>query len=425
MKEHWQERLLKIEDLTERRLLRGVLLAAFENIETYTDQQLAAIKQRVFDESKPDHDQFNIYTSVVSIDDYDPINDFLFPMDESDLKELPFDATVITEMAQAGEKPILGKLYFELDHLMLKEIHHSLQGRTFKGHLQTNRDDYPIEVSLTPFTGYQQQIERLYGLYLENNIPWRTVLHPSIHKFIEIRLETTLEFRKQEKIEAITLQLEELETHQQINHIPLWNIKTKPFTNQGFPMPAGDRINYEHVLMFEEDIRKQGYLIDSASEADGVINTRLEADRLILISSKDLISKWKLWIIVNPLETDLTLPHLTSNRKIESFIDHFASRTSRVIRTLGEIHRLANLFTDVTTLTLIDMKITAHHHVKSETYPLNPFIKDDIRKDDAKSIMHLTFQTDTLTPYTRDYMSFLTSEINLYFPEYHCVGELL
>jgi len=28
-------------------------------------------------------------------------------------------------------------------------------------------------------------------------------------------------------------------------------------------------------------------------------------------------------------------------------------------------------------------------------------------------------------PHTRDVMSFLTSEIALYFPEYRCVGELV
>jgi len=425
MKEHWQERLLKIEDLDERRLLRSVLLAAFTNIEDYTNSQLEAIKQRVFEESKPDHDQFNIYTSVVSVDDYDPINDFLFPMNDNDLVELPMDATVIADIVAAGGVPTLGKLYFELDHLELLEIKKTLTGRKFKGQLKTSRDLHEIEIILVPYEGYMNQIERLYELYLANDVVWRTVLHPSIHKFLEIHLETKIEFKKHEKIEEIIIDLEELDAYKQINRIPLWNIKIEPFSNQGFPMPAGDRIHYEHVLIFKDDVRELGYLIDSDSEADGIIHTRRLADRLVLTSAKDVISKWKLWMIVSPLEADLDFPNLTSNRKVESFIDNFASRTERVIRTIGEIHRQASLFADIDQLKLVDIEINSQNGAIYETYPLNFFMKDEVRVNGDKRIMKLKFTTDEITPFTRDVMSFLTSEIALYFPEYRCVGELV
>ena len=425
MKEHWQERLLKIEDLGERRLLRGVLLAAFVNIEEYTNTQLEAIKQRVFNESKPDHDQYNIYTSVVSINEYDPINDFLFPMQTADLEELPFDAAVITEIIDAGEKPTLGKLYFELDYLELLDIRKTLPNRRFGGELKTSRDVYEIEISLSAYNGYIKQIEKLYELYLGNNVPWRTVLHPSIYKFMEIQLETEIEFKKRERIEEITIDLEELDAYKQINQIPLWNIKIKPFKNQGFPIPSGDRINYKHILVFEEDASELGYLIDSDSEVDGIINTRKETDRLILTSSKDVISKWHLWMVVNPLEDDLNILNLTSNRKIESFIDNYANRVGRVVRTIGEIHRIVNLFIDAAELQLVDIEIGAKSERICETYDLNSFVKDEIRVDEDKKIMKLKFTTAKTTPFTRDLMSFLTSEIALYFPEYRCVGELV
>ena len=417
MKKHWQERLLKIDDLDERRLLRGVLLAAFSNIEGYTNDQLEAIKQRVFDENKIDH-QFDIYTTIVPVSAYDPINDFLFPMNEDDLKEFLFDKAAI------GEKPTLGKLYFELDYLELLEIGKTLPSRKFKGQLKTSQATHEIEVSLSPYEGYMKQIEKLYELHLENNVAWRTVLHPSIHKFMEIRLETELTFKKNEKIEEITIDLEELDVYKQINQIPLWNIKTKPFNNQGFPIPAGDRINYEHVLIFEEEMRTLDYLIDSDLEIDGVIHTRKEIDRLVLTSSKDVISKWHLWMIVNPLETDLNILNLTSNRKIESFMDHFISRSGRAVRTIGEIHRLANSFVSTAPLKLVDVEIGAKQDAFYETYALNLFVKDYIRTDDDKKIMKLTFTADEITVFTRDMMSFLTSEIALYFPEYRCVGEL-
>ena len=425
MKEHWQERLLKIEDLDERRLLRGVLLAAFSNMEDYTNAQLEGIKQRVFEESKPEHDQFNIYTAVVSVDDYDPINDFLFPMNEDDLAELPFDATVITETVAAGEKPILGRLYFELDYLELLEIEKTLPSRRFKGQLKTSRDVHEIEISLVPYRGYVKQVEKLYELYLENDVPWRTVLHPSIHKFMEMQLETEIEFKKHEKIEEISIDLEALDAYKQINQIPLWNIKIAPFNHQGFPIPAEDHIHYEHTITFKEEARKLGRLFDSDVEVDGLIGIRSSAEGLVLTSPKEAISNWKIWMIVSPLGNDLDFPNLTSNRKVESFIDHFASRSGRVIRTIGEIHRLANLFVDTADLKLVDVDMNARSDATCETYHLNPFIKDEIRIDEDKKIIKLKFTTAEIMPHTRDVMSFLTSEIALYFPEYRCVGELV
>ena len=425
MKQHWKDRLSRIDDSDERRFLRDVLSSAFSNIEEYTNVQLDAIKARVFEESTPVHNQFDVYTSLVSLDDYDPINDFLFPMNPTDLEELPFDAAVITEVVAAGEKPILGKLYFELDYLELLKIKATLPNRKFKGELKTNRDTYEIEVSLAPYMGYLNQIERLYELHLDNNVSWRTVLHPSIHKFVKMQLETEVIFKKQEKIEEIMIDLEELDAYKQINQIPLWNIQTKPFSNQGFPMPAGDRINYEHVLLLKEDIRKLGYLIDSDSEVNGIINIRVNLERLILTSSKDVISDWNLWTIVNPLEADLDFPNLTSNAKIASFIDNHVTHSGRTIRTIGEIFRLANLFESTTSLKLVDIDMNAKVDGNFETYTLNSFIKDEIRIDEDKLVMKLKFTTDKLNPSTRDMMSFLTSELALYFPEYRCVGELI
>ena len=424
MKKHWQERLLKIEDLKERRLLRSVLMTAFSDLDDYTNEQLEAIKQRVFEESKPESNQFSIFTSLVAINDYNPINDFLFPMNEDDLKELPFDATVIMDVNESGAKPILGKLYFELDHLKLQEIKKTLLNRKFKGQLRTSREVYEIEVSLIPYEGYKKQVERLYELYLANNIPWQTILHPSIHKFVTMQLETNIAFKKHEKIEEISIDLEELEPYKQINQIPLWNIKTEPFKSQDFPMSSGDRTNYEHVINLKKAVREIGYLIDNGLENNSEMNIRMEAERLIVMTPEDDISSWKLWMIVTPLEIDLEKPRLLSNRKIESFIEHFASRSGRPVRTLGEVYRMANVFADVSDLKLIDVEINAPKDTTFETYELNPFVKDEIRYDDDKKIMKLTFKAEQITPFTRDMMSFLTSEIALSFPELKCMGEV-
>lgn len=55
---------------------------------------------------------------------------------------------------------------------------------------------------------------------------------------------------------------------------------------------------------------------------------------------------------------------------------------------------------------------------------MNPFISDNVRVEHDKKIMHLGFRkrgTDSFI--LEDMMSFLVSEIQMYFPEYKCEGE--
>ena len=59
-----------------------------------------------------------------------------------------------------------------------------------------------------------------------------------------------------------------------------------------------------------------------------------------------------------------------------------------------------------------------------ETYSLNPFIEEDIRKGSDKKIMLVEYETAEQNYMARDIMSFLLSEVQSYFPEYKCEGRM-
>ena len=427
MKAHWQARLLEIEDLSQRRLLRNILLAAFTNIESYTEAQLAAIKQRVFDESQPADKQINLYTALLPLTEYDASNDFLFPMNPDDLKAQTLTGKTLTHADERQELPVLGKRYFALAYPQLQEIQQRLVGKIFNGQLTTNLATYEIKVSLAKHTGYCQQVEKLYELQLANNIAWKSVLHPSIYKFMEIRLESEIRLNQAEEIAEVVVDFEEFEQYQQADQIPLWNIKTTPLASQGFSMPLGDRISYEHELPLQATPRKLNYLLDGGATAKNLISTQIRADKLIITTTVATISNWQLWLIINPLAEDLTVKGLLSNRQAESFINNFANRQARILRTLGEIQRLARAFVDVVDIVLVAVETDLPNFATSseQSYEVNPFVKDEIRRKDDKKVLKLKFTTTQQTSNTLDLISFLTSEIALYFPEYRCVGELI
>lgn len=423
MNELWKERLQKIENLEERRLLRGILTDAFGHLENYSNEQFEKIEKRVFDEIEDIESNFDIYCSMVSLEEYDPISDFQFPLCPEDVSTEKIDITALIEGMESGNKPIMDKIYLEMDYLELKDLQKSLKKRTFHGKLVTNKKEYPIEITLHPHKGYEERLEYLYNVFLQNNIPWRTVFHPYLHKFMDLRLETNIIFEDRENIEEVTFDLEEIEPYKKVNQVPLWNIRKLMYENAGFPSPAGDRINYEHTLHLATGVDEHGYLVDSSSKNIHFI--RRERNGISIISPIQRVSQWNLLQVVkrNP-----KIPVGTSffgNDRKEMFTDRFARRESRIVRSEAEIKRIINTFTASEEVELVGITLHEDGDGNRETYRNNPFLKDYVRTEEVKKTLQLSFSAKEENIFVRDRISFLVSEVQCYFPEYECMGELV
>ena len=429
MNELWKERLQRIENLEDRRLLRGILTSAFGQLESYTNKQLKEIEERVFAEIEDVESNFDLYCSIVSLEEYDPINDFLFPVVSTDAKLGQIELSAVKESIEKEERPILDKVYLNMDFLSLREFQKTLFNRKFQGHLKTNKQDYPIEVSLQPHQGYEQQLEQLYHIFLENDLPWRTVFHPFIYKFMDIQLETSIILERGESIEEITFNLEEVELYKKVNQIPLWNIRDFIFENPSFPIPAYDRVNYEHHLNLGTVGEQHGYLVDSTDRE--ILFVQREVDGIRIISPIDDVMSWRILQIVKPDLSLLKEYSIFTNGRKELFTDRFARRENRVIRSEGEIRRILHAFIASDGMTLSRVEVCEPYEGNEETYNANPFIKDNIRKEEEKKVLQMSFaiqeESEDIqeSKLLRDRISFLVSVVQLYFPEFKCIGEVL
>ena len=68
------------------------------------------------------------------------------------------------------------------------------------------------------------------------------------------------------------------------------------------------------------------------------------------------------------------------------------------------------------------------HRGLTRTYALNPFMSDNVRSEQGKQVMMLSFQRSEASLSVPEYllsdlMSFLVSEVQMHFPEYKCEGE--
>jgi hypothetical protein len=155
-------------------------------------------------------------------------------------------------------------------------------------------------------------------------------------------------------------------------------------------------------------------------------------DALTIVSPHQKMEAWNLLKITRPV----TGPPLTkspypvaSNHRRESFNAKFAPKRAAVIRTKAEIYRIVNSFTASQYVQLQDIRFSDHKTTRECTYECNHFLSDDIRVANDQKMMILKFTP--INPVNLegnflvyDWLSFLVSEVQMYFPDYKCVGEL-
>jgi hypothetical protein len=425
MKELMLEKLKKMESLDQRKLLKEILTGLFTNLLDYQAQVNQHLEERVFSEIDDVERKYDLYFAVCPKSNLDPLDNFWHPVFPEEINLPSYDLKKIFDKLQKNEAVPLFTLFLECDYLLIKKL--AISKKTFHGELITDQKRHPIRVKLEQNQNYRLQIEHLYQVFQKNTIPWKTVNQPFANKFFDVIIcewETPPE--ETETVNEITINLEEYERYKKIDLALLWNIEPVKIGGTGFPMPALDRINYEHVLSLKKNGPEHGYLIDE--EQTCIRYSMRTEDTITIISSQEKNDAWNLLKITRPLAepTVHSSYPIASNRRLDSFITKFAQKQAALIRTKAEIYRIVNSFAISPYFELQNIQLSDHRGNRDLTYDFNYFLSDDIRVANAKKIMILTFKPVNLEGnfLIYDWLSFLVSEVQMYFPDYECVGEI-
>lgn len=104
MKDIIRDRLNKMEDLEQRRMLKDLMTGVFLNLVEYQETLNKQIEQRVFDEVKNQEGKYELHITLIDREDYDPIHEFLRPMLSSDLNNQVLDISGVAELVRNGGK---------------------------------------------------------------------------------------------------------------------------------------------------------------------------------------------------------------------------------------------------------------------------------------------------------------------------------
>ncbi|MBM7555615.1 hypothetical protein [Halanaerobacter jeridensis] len=300
--------------------------------------------------------------------------------------------------------------------------------RVFNGIIVTDERDYHIKLKLNYNTDYLEKEKELYNIFLENRVKWRSINNPYIRKFFNVVISSYEDgVEELTEFEELNFNLEELESSMYTKYIPVWNIKEIYQDGEGFPMPAIDKIHYDHEVVLENLGFEHGYLVipDEDNELISVKKIKDQTgDKLVITSDNEQSVEWKILQVIQkaePWNEDFEFEVLT-NQKKDEFMNKLMQKNYKSIKTFAEINRLAKSFQISDRIKLEEIEILAETPEHDYSYDFNYFIEDEIRLNSLKETMLLKFVGSQLDYLKYDLLSFVVSEIQMYFPEYLCKG---
>jgi hypothetical protein len=117
---------------------------------------------------------------------------------------------------------------------------------------------------------------------------------------------------------------------------------------------------------------------------------------------------------------------LKSNRKQAGFIDNLAR--GRYIPTRGEAERIVHSLIEEKYLQLQDIKTLPYTEKNIQLYKgldFNPFIETNALLQGQRKLLLFSFKVSGDKLWAYEKMSYALSELQQYFYEYRCLGELL
>ena len=424
MKDIIIDRLNKMEDLEQRKLLKNIMAGFFANLIDYQETMNKNLESRVFNEVEDEEAKYDIFVNVCHKNEIDPTDTFLYPVFPSDAEEKECDIKDIIEKLNRKEEIRLFNVFMKCSYPQIRELIESK--KEYKGEIRTDKTVHEIRIRLELDKRYMDEVEKLYKLFVKNDVPWRTVNNPYANRFFNVILTGCSGYLdEEEEVSEIVFNLEEYDQYKMLDMVLLWNVERLSLKSDGFPMPAIDRVNFEHSIFLKKYGLENGYIVDGDDYFIRYI--KRTQDELTIISPEEKVGVWNILKITRQNEDNIRKRsfELVSNRRKVRFTNKFANKQSSIIRTKAEIFRIVESFDVSEYFDLQDVSIMNSVYQSSETYDLNSFILDDIRVGNDRKIMKLQFKSNNYNSFiSYDLLSFIVSEVQMYFPEYECVGEL-
>lgn len=420
LQDYIHKRAMDIPDLKERVLYRQVTNTMMVSLFQYLTEEQNKLEQRILSEVQNRESNFPIYIGIVDSKFYDSSDSFLTPICAEDINQ---DYPTVSECLNTKE-PVPVERVFQRQNTQ-ETLKFEQEGSVYHGTVTVEKGTFPATFSIKRSQRYLNKIEHLYQIFHANHIPWSTVCAAYLYKMFDVYLSDVegMEQCDGEKIISVSIDFGAYDPFLLRGMLPLWNLKNIEVSTSMYPSPCMDHIHYEHRIFAHRLTPSCNYLV---ANLDRVLqNVRLvDGDMLITCQEKGP-ANWEL-IQVNPESHKLRYEYQPLvNQPAASFASNLSSLYQQGVKTRGELRRVILSYGYDSVVSFQTVELGASKSKIQETYDMDQFITDELRKREKQETMLLHFTAaDPGNFLNMDIMSFLVTKAQKLFPEYHCVGVL-
>lgn len=408
---------LKTLNKDERDEFRKTILKSFMHITQGIEKKIINFEEKILETVGNNSENKDIFISLITKSEYLLYEDKFFPID------LKLNLDISLKDVLVREKKVLKEIYISLPHDELNIV----TNKIISINVSINNQSFIIKGKLIKNIVYEKAIDNLFQVYCLNNLKWKTVLNPYLNKMFLLEI---VEF--DEKIvslldgnEEIIIEKGELDFNWHEDIILCWNIKESTIISDGIIRPTKDRIHLENILNFTSN---KNIYICPLENCHIYLVEKVGIDQLLIISEDIKNNSWKIWEIKN-IDSN-KLKNLSygyySNKMNLHFINKLKLEKDLRIRTIVELERILysfDIFKEYFKFLTVSIE-DAKENIKYKNYDLNPFILDEFKLKEYQKILKIKVKKRKDNEFTIDILSFILSEIQLYFPEYYCVGDI-
>ena len=425
MKEYIRKRMLEITNLKDRELFKETTGNILSAIYDYTQQAYKRLEQNILAECNPEQNSYAIYISITDQQHYDETDHFLYPMRPEDTKKTVITCEDINSALSEEQDLKLYTVYMKGTATQVRRLFHQ-EGRIFNGIIKTTKREYRASFLLKQNTDYVQMIQELYAVFGVNFQPWFTVNTAYLSKLADVYLCASEKIKDGEQIEKIQIDFEEYTNQVKYDMIPLWNLWPLTEKTSTYPNPCVDKMNYEHLFFAQRLKPDCGYLVrDTETEITNI--RRIHGD-LYITCPIEKPCEWHLYEVHQATGKEIYQYPMLSNQYKESFSGSITEMFRRSIKTKAEMGRLIEAFDYEKYVTFSGFRLCSEIPTvcKDANYNMDSFLTDELRTGDGGRILVVQFTVKDPSEYlNEDIMSFLVTQVQRIFPDYHCVGEII
>ena len=294
-----------------------------------------------------------------------------------------------------------------------------LMRQTYSARIYGKNESFQAQVELKYSTRYLKKMEMLYYAFSENEQHWATVNGRYFYKFLDVYSKQ----RINQDIERFDIKFGQYDEYISYNKILVWNVAliTAPVASCE-AKPAYNAIQYEHVIKnikMDED----QYLV--CAIGDRFTSFQRGKEMFIRTYTKQLEQIDLLRIIGKEDAEHLLYLPVQSNQKKPGFLSAIAR--GAYIPSRGEAERIIHSLGEGRALRLVDLKplpATPENISRYKGIDFNYFKEDNMVLKGRKLLL-FSFETRADKMWAFETMFYVLSELQQYFYEYRCVGEIL